>query len=178
MENRLWFSVSCTKIYFGFSGILLSICNNCKLTITIDNQYRINITLWKNATVSKVVYFGTAHENFWFIQKFYYIFPDPLYLCTENSSPENTFFFLSSQPLPKDMNVFIRYYIDWIIQCTTCTEFYTMYCTSILFLVGMCLYITEMVNDLKTTLNDLNGDARTITKGIIGEIKFHRFILE
>lgn len=75
------------------------------------------------------------------------------------------------------MNVFTRYYIDWLNQCLACIDFYIMYSTIALFLIGMCLYIMQMVDDLRLTLNELSDDVGAI-RGIMTEIRFHREILE
>lgn len=83
-----------------------------------------------------------------------------------------------SLPLPDDMNVFICYYIDWWVQLLSGLEFYLMYATIALFFIGMCFYLTGMADDLRTILHDLNGNAQTITNGIINEIKFHCEIFE
>lgn len=76
------------------------------------------------------------------------------------------------------MDVFVRYYIDWIIQFLACSGFYTLLTTVFLFFVGMNLYILEMVDDLRVTLNALDADMDTITQKIILEINFHNRILE
>lgn len=52
--------------------------------------------------------------------------------------------------------------------------------TSPVFYVGMCLYISEMVNDLRRTINALDGtmDSSTIMRHLFQEIHFHNELLE
>lgn len=76
------------------------------------------------------------------------------------------------------MNAFLRFCIDWIVQALGCVAFYIIITTLVLFFIGMYLYIVEMVDDLRTTLHQLNGNFHSITKGIMMEIKFHSEILE
>lgn len=55
--------------------------------------------------------------------------------------------------------------------------YYIIVLTSALFFIGMCLYIGEMVDDLRATLLKL-ADARTVsTKRIVDEITFHNDLL-
>lgn len=83
-----------------------------------------------------------------------------------------------SLPLPTDMDVYLRYYIDWIVQFLACSAFYTLISTVFLFFVGMNLYILEMVDDLRVRMNDLNVEMDTIIQKIMIEINFHIGMLE
>lgn len=76
------------------------------------------------------------------------------------------------------MDVFSRYYIDWINQFLACAAYYVLLSAVVLFFAGMCIYIIAMVDDLRDTMNDLDVDANTIGRKIIIEIKFHNEILE
>lgn len=76
------------------------------------------------------------------------------------------------------MDVFLRYYIDWINQLLASAAYYTLLSATVLFFVGMYLYIIEMVGDLRGTIHDLDTDCATITQKLIMEIKFHNEILE
>lgn len=83
-----------------------------------------------------------------------------------------------SLPLPSDMNVFLRYYIDWINQLLASAAYYTLLTVIVLFFVGMYLYIIEMVEDLREAVDELDADFEAITQKLIIEIKFHNQILE
>lgn len=76
------------------------------------------------------------------------------------------------------MDVFSRYYIDWINQLLACAAYYVLLSTVVLFFIGMYLYIIEMVDDSRVTMNDLDAASKTIAQNIIIEIKFHNETLE
>lgn len=76
------------------------------------------------------------------------------------------------------MDVVLRFYIDWINQLLASGAYYTALSIIVLFFVGMYLYIIEMVDDLRESVNDLDVDSETITQKLIIEIKFHNEIIE
>lgn len=77
-------------------------------------------------------------------------------------------------PLPSDMNVVARYYIDWIIQFCGGGIYFVFLLLTALFFIGMCLYIARMVDDLRIILNELD---KATTQQIITEIIFHDDLL-
>lgn len=80
---------------------------------------------------------------------------------------------MCSLPLPSGTNVVLWYYIDWIDQLFCCATYYTMILTVVLFFVGMCVYIGGMVDDLKMTLSESQGDSRELFAVIV----FHNQLL-
>lgn len=56
--------------------------------------------------------------------------------------------------------------------------YYVMMCTNALFFIGICIYIGGMVEDLKLTLAELEGDSDTITNRLFDEIAFQNDIFE
>ena len=86
--------------------------------------------------------------------------------------------FVSSLPLPSGTNVFLWYYLDWMVDLLACIFYYVMMCTVALFFIGMCIYIGGMVEDLKLTLAELKEDSTTTTNRLSTEIAFHNQLLE
>lgn len=83
-----------------------------------------------------------------------------------------------SIPLPSEMNVILRYYLDWFDQLLLTVEYYMMILTNALFFVGACIYIGGMGKDLKETLAGLDGDSRELTRRLCTEIAFHNHLME
>lgn len=74
---------------------------------------------------------------------------------------------------PQITNLYARYYIDWLIALLTCVIFCNIVLTPPLFFAGMCLYIGELVDDLRATLTELVDVPDISTQRIIDEISFH-----
>lgn len=73
------------------------------------------------------------------------------------------------------MNVVVRYYLDWMVQLTACLPYYIMFFTPTLLFTGTSLHITEMVDDFRTAIIELNGAAEPLTKKQSAEqVLFHR----
>lgn len=53
-----------------------------------------------------------------------------------------------------------------------------MLCTIASFFAGMCIYTGGLEDDLKMTLNEMQGDTQKMTEGISTTIAFHNDILE
>lgn len=83
-----------------------------------------------------------------------------------------------SIPLPEDVNVALRYYLDWIMHLLFGLTCIVMMWTILFFFGGMCLFIGGMADDLEQTFIKLEGDRKTMTKQISAEIAFHNEILE
>lgn len=83
-----------------------------------------------------------------------------------------------SIPLPSEVNVVLRYYLDWILQLLVLQAYFTMAFTIVFFIIGVCIYIDGLVNDLKLTLTELKGDSSTMMRGFSTEIAFHNEMLE
>lgn len=66
----------------------------------------------------------------------------------------------------------------WLVQFLTCVMLGIILMTPALFFIGMCLYIDEMVADLRATLIELDAFSNVPTEKIIDEILFHNDLLE
>lgn len=84
-----------------------------------------------------------------------------------------------SLPLPSDMNVVVRYYLDWSLQLTACITYYIILFTPAFFFIGTTLYIAEMVDDLRSAVTEPN-DAETALskKQFVGLVVFQRKLFE
>lgn len=90
----------------------------------------------------------------------------------------NCLFYNCSIPLPNEIDVVVRYYIDWANQLCACSVYYLLLSTTALFFIGVYLYMGELSNDLRNKLKELNGNFEMIARGIIGEITFHSDLLQ
>lgn len=79
-------------------------------------------------------------------------------------------------PFPDGMNVFARFYIDWAIQFHLTALFFIMFLTTSTFLVGMSWYISEIVRDLRTSLDQF--DANAAARDVIEAILLHQKMLK
>lgn len=75
------------------------------------------------------------------------------------------------------MNVFVRFYIDWTIQILYTTAFFVMVLTSALYFVGMSVYITGMLADLRAALAEF-ANVSTNTRSVIESILLHQRMLK
>lgn len=75
-------------------------------------------------------------------------------------------------------NNYARFYAMWLIQLLTCVMLGIILMTPALFFIGMCLYIGEMVADLRATLVELDAASNVPPEKIIDEILFHNDLLE
>lgn len=94
------------------------------------------------------------------------------------SSNCHFYFYNCSIPLPNEIDVVVRYYIDWSNQLCACSVYYLLLSTTAVFFIGMYLYMGEMSNDLRNKLKGLNGNFDMIARGIIEEIRFHNDLLQ
>lgn len=74
-------------------------------------------------------------------------------------------------PLPSGTNVFVQYYADWVDQLLCCGALFTMLATTFMLLIGLCLYIDEMLDDLRETFADLSNDIEP--KRLADQFSFH-----
>lgn len=76
---------------------------------------------------------------------------------------------------------FWLFYTDWAIQALACVLYYTVVRFTVIFYIGMCMYVDGMVADLHTRLSeiDLPGPSRQsdVRQNLISEITFHSEIL-
>lgn len=83
--------------------------------------------------------------------------------------------YLDSLSLPAQVNIFIRFYVNWAYHIATCSMYFIILFTPALFFIGMCVYIAEMVNNFRTSVTELNAAATKLTKQLFEEqILFHR----
>lgn len=85
---------------------------------------------------------------------------------------------VSRMPLPSEMNVVLRYYLDWINQIIFGEICLIMLCAYTCFFAETCNYIGSMVEDLNLTLDELKKNSSNITEKLSTEIAFHNEILE
>lgn len=89
---------------------------------------------------------------------------------------------------PLSGNIYVVFFVDWLIQALGTAAYILSILSSLMYYLGMCLYIHTMVDDLKATLIGLekslqnqwtNGIAtRQIPLVLAGEIGFHKEIIE
>lgn len=74
-------------------------------------------------------------------------------------------------PLPNDTNVFVQYYADWVDQLLCCGALFTMLATTFMLLIGLSLYIGEMLDDLRETFADLSNEIEP--RRLADQFSFH-----
>lgn len=83
-------------------------------------------------------------------------------------------------------NIYTQYLIDWLVEGAAVFEYYTIHMTSLIFYIGLSLYVGAMQTDLEIQLqlihrniNKSNGlVGRHFERSLISEIKFHARIYE
>lgn len=83
-------------------------------------------------------------------------------------------------------NVYLRFYIDWIIEIDIYLVYFTIHVTSITIFIGLCFSIRAMQTDLKIQIQEIDAAVgnhkgshlHKIGCQLVKEIQFHAQIIK
>lgn len=86
---------------------------------------------------------------------------------------------MHSVSFSNETNVFVQFYVDWIVQVAACTAYYMMAWTLTVFFIGTCLYLSGLKEDLRMVLSAKSRAAQSdYSTGFVGAAVFHNEIIE
>lgn len=88
--------------------------------------------------------------------------------------------------MDKWVNMYTHFFIDWVILLDVVAEFYLTHLSSILFFIGLSLYVRALETDLKIQIEEIhrsvhcsNGPIdREFKRKLFNEIQFHARLYE
>lgn len=114
---------------------------------------------------------------------FYFVFCDNWVLC-DNCRIWIVFPIQSTPFVDNWTNIYTQYIIDWIVEDFVILEYYTIHLTSLVFYIGLSLYVGAMHADLKIRLREIHERAKNSSiynkfqRNLASEIRFHARLYE